>query len=76
MISSRTTVIVSFYLMGAVRRSPLGTQATIGPTVPAKDDDDDDECGAVGAMRNAYQTKLIGENVLQCHYINYKSHMN
>jgi hypothetical protein len=36
-----------------MRLSPLGTSATIWPIVPALDneDDDDDECGAVGGMR-------------------------
>jgi hypothetical protein len=30
--------------------SPLGMLATIWPIVPAPDDDDDDECGVIGAM--------------------------
>jgi hypothetical protein len=34
-----------------VRLSPLGTSTTNWPIVPAPDDDDDDECGAVGGMR-------------------------
>jgi hypothetical protein len=36
-----------FYSWGRVRLSPLGTQATSGPTVPAPDvyDEGDDECG-------------------------------
>jgi hypothetical protein len=37
---------------GGVRLSPLGRSATIWPIVPApNNDDDDDECGAVGGMR-------------------------
>jgi hypothetical protein len=36
---------------GGARLSLLGTSGTIWSIVPAKDDDYDDECGAVGAMR-------------------------
>jgi hypothetical protein len=34
-----------------LRLSPLGTEATVWPIVPATDDDDDDDCGVIGGMR-------------------------
>jgi hypothetical protein len=48
---------------------------TIWPIVPAPDDDDDDdESGEVGGMRNIRDTELLGENLLQCHYVHHKSY--
>jgi hypothetical protein len=41
-----------------VRLSPLGTSATDWPIVPAPDDDDDDECGAVGGMRTGRGNRI------------------
>jgi hypothetical protein len=34
-----------------MRLSPIGISATIWPIVLALDEDDDDECGAVGGMK-------------------------
>jgi hypothetical protein len=34
-----------------VRLSPLGAEVTVWPIVPAPDDDDYDDCGAIGGMR-------------------------
>jgi hypothetical protein len=38
------------------------------------DDDDDDECGTIGGMRK--ETKILGGNLPQCHFVHHKSHMN
>jgi hypothetical protein len=35
----------------------------------------DDECGAVGGIRIAEETKGTGENLLQCHFVHHKFHM-
>jgi hypothetical protein len=31
--------------------------------------DDDDECGAVGGMRIGRGSEVLGENLLQCHFV-------
>jgi hypothetical protein len=41
-----------FLSVGAERDRSLDTSATVGPTVPAPNDDDDTyECGAIGGMK-------------------------
>jgi hypothetical protein len=35
---------------------------------------EDDECGAVGAMRIGRETEILGENLLQCHFARHKSY--
>jgi hypothetical protein len=55
-------MIKIFYPWEEVRLSPLGTPATIGPTVPDPDDDDDDdddERGAVGEIRIVRRNRNI-----------------
>jgi hypothetical protein len=36
---------------------------------------DDDEYEAVSGMRTGMETKLLGENLPQYHFVNHKSHM-
>jgi hypothetical protein len=35
----------------------------------------DDNYGAVGGMRIGRGTEVLGENLPQCHFVHYKSHM-
>jgi hypothetical protein len=51
----------------------LGISATNWPTVPALDDDDD-EFGAIGGILTE-ETVVLGENLPQCYFVHYKSHM-
>jgi hypothetical protein len=38
------------------------------------DDDDDDQCGAVGGMRIGRGNRNIRREPAQCHVVNHKSH--
>jgi hypothetical protein len=51
-------IIIICYSWVGVRLSPLGTSATTGLTEPSPDDDD--ECGAVGGMRNGRGNRSTG----------------
>jgi hypothetical protein len=67
------------YLSGfcsyGVRLSPLGTAATVWPIVPATDQmmmmivEQSVKCELTG------ETETLGENLPQCHFVHYKSHM-
>jgi hypothetical protein len=35
----------------------------------------DDDCGEIGEWRLADETEVLGENLLQHHFVNHKSHM-
>jgi hypothetical protein len=39
------------------------------------EDDDDDDCGALGGIRIGRGTEVVKENLPQCHYVHHKSHM-
>jgi hypothetical protein len=58
-----------------MRLSPLGTAATVWPILPAPDDDDDDNCGAIGRIRIGRGTEVFVGNPPQCHFVHHKSHM-
>jgi hypothetical protein len=60
-------------IISGVGLSPLGTAATSG--LLYKPQMIDDECGAVGGIRIAGETEVLGENVPQCHFVPHKSHM-
>jgi hypothetical protein len=36
---------------------------------------DDDECGAVGGMRLAGETEILGKNLPHYHFVLHKSHI-
>jgi hypothetical protein len=51
---------------------PLGTSATEWPILPAPGDYDD---GELVEWRLAGDTEVLGENLLQRHFVNHKSHL-
>jgi hypothetical protein len=58
---------------GGVRLSPLGTLATNRPIVPALHDRWTIE--RLIEWELAGETEVLGESVLQCHFVHHKSHM-
>jgi hypothetical protein len=36
---------------------------------------DDGDCGAIGGMKIDRRTEVLGENLLQYHFVHHKSHM-
>jgi hypothetical protein len=57
-----------------VRLSPVGTSATIWPIVSALDDGWW-WCGEQSVVWLMGETEVLGENLPQCHYVHYKSHV-
>jgi hypothetical protein len=37
--------------------------------------DDDDDCEAIGGMKIGRGNRIFRENLPQCHFVHYKSHM-
>jgi hypothetical protein len=56
---------------GGVQSGPLGTAATSRLTVPTPGDYD----GEIGVMMIGRGTKVLGENLPQCHFVHHKPHM-
>jgi hypothetical protein len=59
-----------FIILSEVRLSQLGTATTTGLLYQPRMID-----GDCGAWRLAGETEVLGENVLQRHFVHYKSHM-
>jgi hypothetical protein len=63
------------FILSGVRLSPLGTAATTGLLYQPQMIDDGD-CGAICGMNIVGETKGLGENQPQLHFVHHKSHMS
>jgi hypothetical protein len=60
---------------GGVRLNPLGTSVTIYPIVPAPEDYMIVSVEQSVQWEMAGETKVLGGNVPQCHFVHHNSHM-